>query len=291
MSRDHSWVDYQERLSRVVAYLHDHLSEPLDLNRLAEVAHLSPCHWHRVYHALYGETLADTVRRLRLHRAAGDLANTALSIEQVARQCGYPNSQSFTRAFRSGYGVSPSGYRAKGHHVVFRQGSAPVAEAGYTVVVRHVPAVPLAGMAHQGAYMRVGKAFEVAYTRLAAQGLIWPEARWMAVFEDDPSALPESQLRSRAGLSLPPGHRGPVLPPLEAFSLGGGVCAVLRHQGPYASMRAAYQWLFGTWLVQSGHEAANLPVFEAYLNNPRDTAPADLLTDIHLPLTEKTRSA
>ena len=82
-----------------------------------------------------------------------------------------------------------------------------------------------------------------------------------------------------------------MLPPLEAFSLGGGVCAVLRHQGPYASMRAAYQWLFGTWLVQSGHEAANLPVFEAYLKNPSDTAPAELLTDIHLPLTEKTRSA
>ena len=46
MSRDHSWVDDQERLSRVVAYLHDHLSEPLDLNRLAEVAHLAPCPSH-----------------------------------------------------------------------------------------------------------------------------------------------------------------------------------------------------------------------------------------------------
>ena len=58
MNRSHSWTDYQERLSRVVAYIHDHLDEPLDLNRLAEVAHLSPCHWHRVYQALYGETIA-----------------------------------------------------------------------------------------------------------------------------------------------------------------------------------------------------------------------------------------
>jgi len=61
-------------------------------------------------------------------------------------------------------------------------------------------------------------------------------------------------------------------------------CAVLRHRGPYATMRSAYQWLYGHWLVQSGREAADAPVFEEYLNNPRDTAPADLLTDICLPL-------
>jgi AraC family transcriptional regulator len=49
-------------------------------------------------------------------------------------------------------------------------------------------------------------------------------------------------------------------------------------------MQAAYQWLYGTWLVQSGEEPADAPVFEEYLNSPRDTAPADLLSDIYLPL-------
>jgi AraC family transcriptional regulator len=50
-------------------------------------------------------------------------------------------------------------------------------------------------------------------------------------------------------------------------------------------MRAAYEWLYGTWLVQSGREAADAPVFEEYLNNPKETAPADLHTEICLPLT------
>ena len=108
MNRSHSWTDYQERLSRVVAYIHDHLDEPLDLTRLAEVAHLSAFHWHRVYQALHGETIAATVRRLRLHRATGYLANTALPIEQIARKCGYPNVQSFTRAFGGLFGTSPT---------------------------------------------------------------------------------------------------------------------------------------------------------------------------------------
>ena len=52
-------------------------------------------------------------------------------------------------------------------------------------------------------------------------------------------------------------------------------------------MRSAYQWLYGQWLVQSGREVADSPVFEGYLNNPRDTAPEQLLPDIYLPLLDK----
>ncbi|MDR7307250.1 AraC family transcriptional regulator [Rhodoferax saidenbachensis] len=234
MNRSHSWTDYQDRLSRVTAYIHDHLAEDLGLDQLAEVAHLSPYHWHRVYHALNGETIAATIRRLRLHRASGYLANTQLLVAQVARKCGYPNVQSFTRAFGAAYGMGPTQYRAQGGHVVFRQGLAQAAAAGYAVDIRFVPAVP------------------------------------------------EAQLRSWAGLSVPADASAAA--PLQPMTLGGCTCAVLRHRGPYATMGAAYQWLYGQWLVQSGHAALDQPVFEEYLNNPRDTAPADLLTDIYLPL-------
>ncbi len=49
-------------------------------------------------------------------------------------------------------------------------------------------------------------------------------------------------------------------------------------------MKWAYEWLYGEWLTQSGREPDDAPCLEVYLNNPRDTAPADLLTDICLPL-------
>jgi AraC family transcriptional regulator len=51
-------------------------------------------------------------------------------------------------------------------------------------------------------------------------------------------------------------------------------------------MKAAYEWLYGVWLVQSGKEPGDAPVFEEYLNNPRNTAPNELLTDIYLPLSQ-----
>ncbi|QPF72120.1 AraC family transcriptional regulator [Roseateles sp. DAIF2] len=274
--------DYLERIGRVMAYLHDHLAEEISLERLAEVAHLSPYHWHRVYHALQGETIAQTLRRLRLQRGSAYLANTGLAVAEIARRCGYPNAQSFTRAFRGAFGCGPSEYRARGSHVAFRSGGSAPLEAGYQVELRRVPALVLAGLPHRGSYMGVGKAFELAYAKLAAVGLARPDSRWLAVYLDDPAAVPEAQLASRAGLVVPADAEPP--PPLQRWELGDCECAVLRHRGPYATMRAAYQWLYGHWLVQSGREAADAPVFEEYLNHPRMTAPAELLTDIYLPL-------
>lgn len=68
------WTSYEDRLNRVTAYIYDHLDGALDFQTLAEVAALSPYHWHRIYHAVRGETAVATAKRLRLQRAAVDLA-------------------------------------------------------------------------------------------------------------------------------------------------------------------------------------------------------------------------
>ena len=49
-------------------------------------------------------------------------------------------------------------------------------------------------------------------------------------------------------------------------------------------MKAAYAWLYGVWLPASGREPADAPGLEEYLNDPRDTAPTELLADMFLPL-------
>lgn len=280
------WVDYRAQLLRVTAHIHDHLAEPLDLAGLAVVADLSPFHWHRIYHALMGEPVMSTVRRLRLHQASGYLAQTTLTVTEVARRCGYPNAQSFTRAFRQAFGQSPQGWReTRTEHLPWQAAEATRPD-GWPVTLRYVPALDIAGLPHRGSYMRIGKAFETAQIHFAAQGLMRSDTRWLAQYLDDPFAFPEAQLHSRAGFSLPPGAT--VAAPLQRFTLGGTPCAVLRYRGPYPNMRDAYRWLYGTWLIASGHRLADQPVFEEYLNNPRDTDAANLLTDICLPLAGET---
>ncbi|MGH9821778.1 MAG: AraC family transcriptional regulator [Blastocatellia bacterium] len=279
------WTDYQERLSRVTTYIYDHLDEDLDLNALAEVACLSPYHWHRIYQAIREETIAATVKRLRLHRAAGYLANTSLTVRRIAEMSGYRNVQSFTRIFSSIYGMPPAQYRKNGSHTRFQTQSKERSNVMYEVSIKTVPEMKAITLEHIGSYMQIGKAFDLLGGLLASRNLIEPGMRMVAIYYDDPAVVPEEKLRSRAGVVT--GKSAGVEPPLEYAEIAGGQYAVLRHKGPYADMKAAYQWLYGEWLPKSGREAANVPAFEEYLNTPRDTAPADLLTDIFLPLKQQ----
>jgi hypothetical protein len=56
-------ADHTKQLIAVSEYIYDHLDEELELYRLAEIAHLSPYHWHRIYRAMCGEAAVTTVRR------------------------------------------------------------------------------------------------------------------------------------------------------------------------------------------------------------------------------------
>ncbi|VWD34330.1 AraC family transcriptional regulator [Burkholderia lata] len=80
-----AWLRYAASVARVHDTIRTHLDGPFDLNRLAEVACLSPRHWQRVYRALYGESIVLTVRRTRIVRASEDLVCTARGLRFDAR--------------------------------------------------------------------------------------------------------------------------------------------------------------------------------------------------------------
>jgi len=279
---ENNWKHYEKRFGLVTRYIYDHLDEKLDLNKLADIACLSPYHWHRIYHAVYGETIATTVKRLRLHQAAGYLANTSMTIPEIASKTGYENLQSFTRIFKSVYDMPPAQYRKQGSHTHFQNQLLDEDSVMHEINIKHIEKQHAVTVEHIGSYMQIGKAFDSLYSQLGARNLIQANMRAIGLYYDDPSVVAEEQLHSRAGVIV--GGNVEVELPLEQTEIVPGRYAVLRHTGPYATMQAAYEWLYGHWLVNSSEEPANVPVFEEYLNNPRDTAPADLITDIYLPL-------
>jgi AraC family transcriptional regulator len=276
------WTNYEDRLSRVTAYIYDHLDDDLDHRTLADVAALSPYHWHRIYHAMRGETAIATARRLRLQRASVELAQTDKPIEEIGARAGYGGLPAFNRAFAEAVGMPPAMYRRSGGHAEFKSGRLSSPRATWNVDIRDMAPLPLVSVGHVGSYMEIGRAFETLFGQARAQDLPLSDMRMLAIYYDDPTAVEEAGLRSRAAIVMD--ARREARAPLERVESRGGRYAALRHKGPYADMRAAYLWLFGTWLPQSGFEAAEAPVMEEYINNPRDAPPSELLTDVLLPL-------
>ena len=101
MAKQQRKATYQARLDRVVDHIYGHLDEDIRPEGLAEIACLSPYHWHRIYVAMRGETVSATIRRLRLSRAADRLANSDLSTRTIAERAGYsgatPSGAPFVR--------------------------------------------------------------------------------------------------------------------------------------------------------------------------------------------------
>jgi AraC family transcriptional regulator len=275
--------DYADRLERVFRWLADHLDDAPDLVRLADVACLSPYHFHRVYRAMHGETAADTVRRLRLHRAAVELITGELPVARVARRAGYGSQEAFTRAFKVAYGVPPARYRASFAPIptTHREDMMDTTTI-YEAEIRQQAPIRVAALAHRGAYANIGSTFERLLALAGGQALLGPGARTFGIYYDDPAAIPAGALRADACLAIPDGR----VPEgeLQVREIRGGRYAVVRYTGPYAELERPYKWLYGVWLAQSGEEPDDAPSVEEYLNDARAVPPTELLTEIWLPL-------
>jgi len=272
---------YPARIQRVVDYLAEHLDEALDLETLARVAHFSPYHFHRIYRALLGETVNDTVRRLRLHRSAIDLLDRDLGIDRTARRAGYASQAAFTRAFRAEYGEPPARYR------VARRATELDQERNlttYRVETATLPKLRVAAIEHRGDYQLTSKAFERLMTVAATTGLLTPDTRTIGIYHDDPVSVPQDELKSTACITVPDDW-APSGELIEAHIEGGRYARIV-HTGPYTELKTGYDWLYQTWLPNSAEEPRNLPCLEEYLNDPRRVSAKDLETAVMMPLEE-----
>ncbi len=59
------------------------------------------------------------------------------------------------------------------------------------------------------------------------------------------------------------------------------------HLGPYENLCKTYAKLCGQWIPEKGYEMASKPSIEIYQNNPNETKPEDLITDVYAPLEVK----
>ncbi len=152
----------------------------------------------------------------------------------------------------------------------------------YTVDIITLKDFTLAALDHKGDYMEIGSVFEKLFASAVQQGVFTQETRVWGMYYDDPKTVAKEDLRSKAGVTV---SKGTVLKDgISLTPIAGGKFAKVLYKGPYNELDIPYNWIYGTWLPQSGHESKDLPVIEEYLNNPNDTDSKDLLTAIHIPL-------
>jgi AraC family transcriptional regulator len=276
-------ASYLQRVNLAIDYVVSRLGEPLRLEEVSRAALLSPFHFHRVFQAIVGETLADFVKRLRLEKALVLMGQSRKpSLTKIALNCGFSSSSDFSRCFKQRFGAPPSLFDLdewRNAHMAELRSIVPGSSSSeyvdhlptrrnpdsFKVRIRQLPARTVAYIRVLNPYQ--GDAVVKAICRLIA----WAErhsladGQWLGYQWDNPEVVSLADCQYYVALEaeefVPKGEIGRFHFPkmlVAEVEVRGGLDLELR----------VLEWLYGSWLPRSAYVPDDQPAFESWIGRP-----------------------
>lgn len=99
------------RLARMIEYIESHLSEKIELAKIAEHVNVSRTYASAIFKEELGITISDFIMKERLLEAKRQLRETDLSISEISAGLGFCSQSYFTKNFTAREGITPGEYR------------------------------------------------------------------------------------------------------------------------------------------------------------------------------------
>ncbi len=258
-------MPYLERVQRGIDFVEAHLEVDFCLGDVAKAAGMSCWHFQRIFKALTHETLKTYIRSRRFSHALGLLKDTDLSLLDIALASGFETHESFTRAFKACFRITPNQYRKAGHALQFVK--KVQFDANYLNHVRHRvslepvieerPAMCLVGLqtiifgvdsAKNNVSKKLPPLWSAFLSRLhevkhAVQGCCYGVV--------SPVADGSGRLQYLAGIAVHP----ECVPPagMTVMQLPTARQAKFTHRGAVQQLDHTVNFIYGNWLLTSGH--------------------------------------
>jgi AraC family transcriptional regulator len=270
--------EYAQRIDRVIDYIRENLDRSVKLEELAKVACFSEFHFHRIFSAVSGETVNTFTNRLRLEKAARLLRYSDQSVTDIALECGFSSSATFSRAFRSGYETSPSEFRKGGEikkskickelYPQEEYGLAMSAEEKKTAFPVKLMDIP----EREIAYIRVTNAFEMdrvlaalkTMIEWAKSGGIFSQGILFGMSADDPHVTPKHLYRYEVCLASASPFQ--CIAGMSRLKMPAMRYAVVTVSGDIHKVATAWDYLYRDWLIHSAYEPEHAPALEVFLD-------------------------
>ncbi|MDR7307027.1 helix-turn-helix domain-containing protein [Rhodoferax saidenbachensis] len=280
-------MHYLKRVQQGIDYVEAHLDTEIELSDVAKAAGLSQWHFQRVFRALTNETLKTYIRSRRFAKALDQLLATKLPILDIALAAGYETQESFTRAFKLCFRLTPGQYRVFGNRSLF------VKKVELDVdylrhIHRNVSLVP--EVYEQRAMQLVGVrtlfyGLDSEKNNLAKKlPPLW--ASFLARLAEVPHAVPgvcygvvspvresSDQLQYFAAIEV--SHRAELPVGMLALDVPGARYARFCHQGPANGIDNTVNYIYSSWLLNSGTWHAggvDLEVYDSRYHPTLDTS-------------------
>lgn len=271
---------YAAIVERVVERVESGLDGTIGLDELSREACLSKYQLHRLFRALTGYPLAEYARMRRLSASVDPLVRTDRAILDIALDFGFSFEQSYIRAFKAAYGMSPGQCRSEKPLLrlterIRQDAIVPVGQDGAlfesTLVAR--PAMVLCGTRHSVTDEK--NAAENSVARIANEFFLrdrsrvkspYYKNRYVGVVEYGPDPSKNEYLTC---VEL---KKKPVTPPSDGMEYAFAPARRYREflhvsrKSPFEmgweDVKAMYGYIFGVWMPTNGAELAEMRHFE-----------------------------
>ncbi len=295
-AKNNANTEYVQKINRVIDYLRGNLDRQVKLKELARVACLSEFHFHRIFGAVSGETLNNFTNRLRLEKAARLLRYSDHRVTDIALDCGFSSSATFSRAFRSGYETSPSEFRKSGEikkskicKELFPKDeyglpmSAEEKRAAFPVRLIEIPE-------RQVGYIRVTNAFDLDRVLAAVKTIIeWAKSQdifsqgtLFGMTVDDPHVTPMHLYRYEVCLASSSPFK--CRDGMSKLKMPAMRYAAIKVSGDLHKVATAWDYLYRDWLINSAYEPEHAPALEVFLDKERATDWSHFELELCLPV-------
>lgn len=101
------------RLGELITHLESDYTQNWTISRISRIAAMSPSTLLPVFKSVTGHSPIEYLLNVRLTRAAERLLKSSKSVSEIASECGFTDSNYFSRQFRKHYNCSPRDYRGR----------------------------------------------------------------------------------------------------------------------------------------------------------------------------------
>jgi len=288
--------EYIRRINKSLEYIENHLDHPIQLDDIARASHFSSYHFHRMFHAMVGETVNDYVSRKRMEKAISRLVcKPELSITEVAEAGGFSSAANFAKAFKLYFGTSPSELRnAKSKKsnigkLYSKYGKAFNPQDLYSQFVTQSAVFDRNKLEEllmmikvkeqqekQIAYLTAPKGYELdsifaTWDKIVnwavLKGIECNKQTRFAICHDNPVITPEDKCRYDAAIEISSDVE--VFSPYHRSVIPAGKYAIAYYKDEAAKISNFMTELCSHWFPSSGYEPDDYPPVFNYLNDSR----------------------
>ncbi len=279
--------EHYKRISKVLSYIECKLYKQFTLVELADISNFGKRHFQRIMKAHLNEPIGAYITKKRIETAAKLIMYSKEQLSDIAYKMGYSEIASFSKSFKKYFGVSPNEFRKETiecyNQLILKQSKKSKAmELKEKIVNLDKKKVIFCQKVGYYNSQMPKEAWDILMNFVEKQQLSIDNAEFFGINHDDAEITESEKCRYDACITIntdlkPEGQIG-------VKEIPGGKYAVFPYIGPYENLDEVYNAIFGNWFAKSGVELAETPILERYLNDPKETKPEDLLTEIYVPL-------